>query len=299
VPWTHTHRSRWIDVGLPVHYLDFGGPADASIIVAVHGLGGSALNWLSIAPLLGARYRLMAPDLAGHGLTRARGRSTSVRANHALLHQFVTTITDQPVVLLGNSMGGMIALLEAGLHPETVAGLILLDPASPFLPGVPDPLVAAAFTGYTMPLVNRAVMVARRRLLGSETAVRTLLRFLCADPSRVAADVVAEHVEQARIRSAFPHADQEFLRAARSVVATASGLRRSSYRATIRTATAPALVIHGDKDRLIPVSASRALARQHPSWRLVVLPGVGHVPQLEAPSVTAEAMLTWLDEQTL
>ncbi len=164
---------------------------------------------------------------------------------------------------------------------------------------MPDPLVAAAFTGYAMPLVNRAIMVARRRFVSPETAVRTLLRLLCADPSRVAADVVAEHVEQARVRATFPHADQEFLQAIRSVVATASGLRRSSYRATIRAITAPALVIHGDKDRLIPVSASRTLAQQHPTWRLVVLPDVGHVPQLEAPEATARAMLRWLDEQSL
>jgi pimeloyl-ACP methyl ester carboxylesterase len=292
-------RSRWIDLGLPVHYLHFGGPAEAALLVAVHGLGGSALNWLSVAPLLASRYRLVAPDLAGHGLTRSNGRSTAVSANRVLLHQFIQSVTDQPVVLLGNSMGGMIALLEAGLCPDNVAGLVLLDPASPFLPSVPDPLVAAAFVGYATPVVNRAVMAARRRLLGSEASVRMLLRLLCVDPSRVAADVVAEHVELARIRNVFPHADQDFLRAARSVVATASGRRRSSYRATIRTVTAPVLVIHGEKDRLVPVSASRALVRQHPTWRLVVLPDIGHVPQLEAPGATAQAVLTWLDEQSL
>jgi pimeloyl-ACP methyl ester carboxylesterase len=290
---------RWIDLGLPVHYLDFGGPAEAALLVAVHGLGGSALNWLSVAPLLASRYRLVAPDLAGHGLTRSNGRSTAVPANRVLLHQFIQSVTNQPVVLLGNSMGGMIALLEAGLCPENVAGLVLLDPASPFLPSVPDPLVAAAFVGYATPVVNRAVMAARRRLLGSEASVRMLLRLLCVDPSRVAADVVAEHVELARVRNVFPQADQDFLRAARSVVATASGRRRSSYRATIRTVTAPVLVIHGEKDRLVPVSASRALVRQHPTWRLVVLPDIGHVPQLEAPGATAQAVLTWLDEQSL
>src|SRR5690349_14930790 len=132
VPGTNTYRSRWIDVGLPVHYLDFGGPADGSLLVAVHGLGGSALNWLSVAPLLTTRHRFIAPDLAGHGLTRSNGRSTAVRANRELLHRFVTSVTDRPVVLLGNSMGGMIALLEAGICPETVARLVLLDPASPF-----------------------------------------------------------------------------------------------------------------------------------------------------------------------
>jgi len=296
---TNTYRSSWIDAGLPTHYLDFGGPAGAPLLVAVHGLGGSALNWLAIAPLLTTRYRVVAPDLAGHGLTRANGRSTSVRANRALLHEFTQRVTTAPVVLLGNSMGGMIALLEASRYPGSVAGLILLDPASPFLPSVPHPLVAAAFAGYTTPVLNRAVMAARRRLVSPEAGVRAILRLCCADPSRVAPDVVAEHVEQARVRSVFPHADQEFLQAARSVVATASGLRGSPYRTAVRAIEAPALVVHGDKDRLIPVSASHALARQHPTWHLVVLTDVGHIPQLEAPRATARAVLTWLDEQSL
>ncbi|GAA2852690.1 alpha/beta fold hydrolase [Nonomuraea rubra] len=53
--------------------------------------------------------------------------------------------------------------------------------------------------------------------------------------------------------------------------------------------------MHGERDRLVPVAASRALARAHPSWQLVVLDGVGHTPQLEAPQETADAVLRWLD----
>ena len=81
---TATHRdtpaprfggeSRWTDLGGPVHYLDYGGPAGAPVIVAVHGLEGSAVNWSALAPLLTDRYRVLAPDLAGHGFTRSAGR---------------------------------------------------------------------------------------------------------------------------------------------------------------------------------------------------------------------------------
>jgi pimeloyl-ACP methyl ester carboxylesterase len=61
-------RSCWTDVDGPVHYLDFGGPARGPVIVGVHGLGGSAVNWSAIAPLLTGQYRFVAPDLAGFGL---------------------------------------------------------------------------------------------------------------------------------------------------------------------------------------------------------------------------------------
>src|SRR6266536_3374129 len=141
-------RSRWIDLDGPVHYLDFGGPASGPTIVGVHGLGGAALNWSAIAPLLSGRYRVLAPDLAGHGLTQSGGRATSVTANRALLHRFVETVPGSPVILMGNSMGGMISLLEASAAPEAVAGLVLIDPALPFVAARPDPLVAAMFAMY-------------------------------------------------------------------------------------------------------------------------------------------------------
>ena len=138
-----TMQSRWVDLGGPMHYIDFGGSADAPVIVCVHGLAGSALNWSAIAPLLTDRYRLLAPDLAGHGLTRSLGRGTSVAANQALLHRFIESVAASPVILMGNSMGGMVSLMEAGTSPGSVSALILVDPALPFVPVRPDPRVTA------------------------------------------------------------------------------------------------------------------------------------------------------------
>src|SRR5262249_599513 len=84
------HRfSQWAALAGPVHYLDFGGPADGPVLVCVHGLGGSAVNWSALAPLLTGTFRVLAPDLAGHGLTESAGRGTSVAANRALLHRFI------------------------------------------------------------------------------------------------------------------------------------------------------------------------------------------------------------------
>ncbi|MFG1949454.1 alpha/beta fold hydrolase [Nonomuraea sp. NPDC048826] len=282
--------SRWAELEDRIHYLDFGGPPDGPVVVAVHGLGGSALNWLAIAPWLTGEWRLLALDLAGHGLTRTRGRRAGVAANRLLLHRFVERVAGRPVILLGNSMGGMISLLEAAASPETVAGLVLLDAAASFGPALPDPLVASVFALYTMPWLGTVAM-ARRRALPAETAVGLVFRLCCADPSRVPADIVAEHVRLARHRAELEHADRDFLQAARSVVRTAAGM---PYRAAIRSVRAPTLLVHGDRDRLVPVAASHALARHHPSWRLVVMEGVGHVPQLEAPRETAAAVLRWL-----
>ena len=87
--------SRWADLGGPLHYLDFGGPAGGPLIVCVHGLGGSAANWVALAPLLTGGCRVVAPDLAGHGLTQSRGRGTGVAANRALLHRFLASVANE------------------------------------------------------------------------------------------------------------------------------------------------------------------------------------------------------------
>ena len=286
-------QSRWTDIDGPLHYLDSGGSPGAPVLVCVHGLGGSAQNWTAIAPLLASRFRLLAPDLAGHGLTRSQGRSTTVQANQRLLHRFIETVAGGPVLLMGNSMGGMISLLEAGEQPGWVRGLILVDPALPFVPSRPEPRVVALFALYATPGIGRAVAAGRRRL-SPETAVAGVLRLCCADPSKVPADVVGRHVDLARQRAGFTEASRDFAAAMRSVLATAGYLHGQAYQRQIGTVRCPVLLVHGAADRLVPVTAAAAAARAHPSWSVVILSGVGHVPQLEAPAECAAAIGRWL-----
>jgi pimeloyl-ACP methyl ester carboxylesterase len=276
-----------------VHYLDFGGPADGPVIVGVHGLGGAAVNWMAVAPLLTGGARLLAPDLAGHGLTRAGIRGTGVAANRMLLHRFIASVPPGPVLLMGNSMGGMIALLEAATAPAGVTGLILVDPALPVVPARPDPLVAAMFALYLTPGLGRAVM-ARRRRLTAEQFVASVLGLCCVDPTRVTADVVARHLKLADQRVTFAGAERDFTTALRSVVATASYPGRRAYRRQIGSITRPVLLIHGTGDRLVPIAVARAAARANPAWALAEIAGVGHVPQLEAPAETAGLITGWL-----
>ncbi len=80
-----------------------------------------------------------------------------------------------------------------------------------------------------------------------------------------------------------------------SLVTTLAWPRR--YLALIRRVQAPTLVVHGAADRLVPLAAVQALVRSRPEWTLRVLPGVGHVPQLEAPRRFVEVVSAWLDAQ--
>jgi pimeloyl-ACP methyl ester carboxylesterase len=286
-------ESRWVDLDGPLHYLDFGGPEGAPLMVCVHGLGGSAVNWSAFAPLLTDSYRVLAPDLAGHGLTQSHGRDTSVAANRMLLHRFVEAMANEPVVLVGNSMGGMISLLEATAAAQAVSSLVLIDPALPFVPARPHPLATALLALFATPGLGR-VMVTGRDRLPPEALVASTMSLCCADVSRIPADVRASHVAVARERAAFSGTDRDFAAAMRSVIVTASYFGGRHYRQGLRSIRCPVLLIHGDRDRLVPVGAARATARANPSWALIVLPGVGHAPQLEAPVDTAAVILRWL-----
>ncbi len=287
-------RSRWIDIDGPVRYLDFDGPRRAPTIVCVHGLGGSAMNWLSLAPLLTRSYRVLAVDLAGHGLTQSMGRGTDVAANRRLLHRFNAAVLEAPPIVMGNSMGAMIALLEASAAPDSVASLILVDPALPLVPSRPDPAVAAIFAATSVPVLGR-MLLNRFGNLAPEATVSAILSLCCADSSRVDPEVIAQHVEVARQRASFPDTGRAMASASRSVIATAGftgpGL---AYRRAVRSIRQPVLVLHGAKDRLVPVSAARSAVRASRSWSLVVLPDAGHVPHLEVPQECASAILGWL-----
>jgi len=285
--------SRWVDLGVPVHYVDHGGPADGPLLVLVHGLGGSLVNWAALAPLLTPTCRVLALDLIGFGHTQAGAHSTSVTANQQMLQRFLSRVAGGPVTLVGNSMGGMITILQAARHPESVTGLVLIDPALPVKVGQqPDALVSAGFGMYAVPHLGRAMLRARRRVRSPEQLAMDILRLCCVDPSRLPPDVLEQHLEMARARRAYPDLDEHFLGAARSLMSMLA--RRSSFLAAMKGIRVPVLLLHGEKDRLVTIGASRAVAGANPSWRFEVAQDVGHVPQLEVPDWTAGRILDWL-----
>jgi pimeloyl-ACP methyl ester carboxylesterase len=290
--------SLWADLDGPVHYVDFGGPADGPLVVCVHGLGGSHANWLAIAPDLARTHRVLALDLGGFGLTRGGARGTSVAANSRLLHRFLTEVAGGPAILLGNSMGGLVAALEAARYPGDVTGLVMLDPALPIdlrsRSQRPEPLVVAGFGLYLAPGLGALFQRGRRAVRTPEQVAQDILRFCSADPRRVPADVLAAHIELAHRREAYTEMDAEFVAAARSLLLSLRG-RRQVLR-TLSGIRCPVLLLHGSADRLIPVEAARQVAAANPAWRFVEVPGVGHVPMLEDPAFTLDVLLPWLAE---
>src|SRR5260370_38189818 len=128
----------------------------------------------------------------------------------------------------------MIAVIEAGAAPETVAGLILVAPALPFQPVRPDPLVTAVFALSTAPVLG-PLLARQRRLLPLESMVASTLALCCVDPTRVPPDIVALHIEVAKHRAAMSGHGKDFAHAARSGIETAGFRAAPPYAPGIRT----------------------------------------------------------------
>ena len=287
-------ESRTISLDGPVHYVEWDGPADGPTFVCVHGLGGSHVNWLSVAPGLAKRGRVLAPDLAGFGRTPPEGRRSTIGANRRLLHRFIEATGAAPAILIGNSMGGAISAIEAADEPESVAGLVLVDAAIPrALNTGADPVVAAVFATYLVPGVGERFMKTRQKNLGPERLVEETMKLCCVDPSRVDPAVIAAHVSLGRERLGMPWANKAFLEAARSLLRRLA--RRERFLATLHRISCPTLMLQGEKDRLVPLAAARAIAGMRPDWTLQVFDDIGHVPQLEDPALWLAAVEVWLE----
>ena len=286
-----THVSATVDVGGPVHYVDYGGPADAPLIVAVHGLGGSHLNWAAVAPHLVDDSRLVAVDLLGHGRTPAAGRRPDVAGHVELVTGFLDRVADRPVVLMGNSLGGLVAALTAASAPDRVSGLVLVDPALPTERlGLVHPRVVANFVVCSVPGVGERFLTARRNRTTAERTVRRVLAATCVDPSRVPSDVVEAHI---RLTAAVDRteADRAYLASARSLGRIMA--RSGSTVVRLDSLDVPVLHLHGARDLLVPLGAARRMAEGRDDWQLEVARDIGHAPMLETPVWTGLRIAEW------
>lgn len=298
-------RRSWLTV--PVRHLDRGssdvevhtatwdGPCAGPAFVCVHGLGGSHVNWSLLAPLLARHGSVHAPDLAGFGLTPPAGRRATIEDNLDLLAGFVRTVAPQrPVVLVGNSMGGLLSLLLAARRPRLVAGAVLVAPASPRPLNAPlDRSVLTNFALMAVPGVGERYLQRRQRRVTPEEQVRETMLLCAADPQALDAGALAEHVEMARRRRQLPYAQAALLQAARSLLLL-TGPRAGELWQAVADVQAPMLLLHGGRDRLITAAGIAAVARRRPDWMSVTYDDLGHVPMLEAPERVADDIERWL-----
>jgi pimeloyl-ACP methyl ester carboxylesterase len=237
-------------------------------VLLLHGIGCSLEDFDEQVELLSGRYRCWAVDLAGFGGSDPLPVENTVARLAAFVAAFAGAVgIVEPAHVVGNSLGGAVALQFAVDHPDRVRSLALADPAG-F-----GREVTVALRLITVPFL------ARRLLEPSAAASRRTLRAVFHDRDLV----TAERVARAEALSRRPHAARVMRGTARSL-GTPLGVRRRWRRTLLRgaaVAPVPTLVVWGAEDRILPATHLDAARRALPHARTHLFPATGHMPQIE------------------
>jgi pimeloyl-ACP methyl ester carboxylesterase len=296
--WPPGSAWRTAELGATVRITEYGGPSEAPPVLCLHGLGGSALNFGLVAPLLATGRRVVVPDLLGHGSSGAPApRDGSVEAQLRMIGRLVDRDIGRPVVLVGHSMGGVLAMLHAVRAPGTVERLVLMDPPVPNVTRWRrDPRLTAKLALLRCPGINATVA---RQVTGMspEHLVQRQLTEATPHVDRIPAAAVEATVAETRAtrgRDGGRAAQRAQFQAIVDVVALLA--RPAAWRGQVAKIAAPTLWLQGEDDPLARTHAARVLAATRPDWTFLTRVGVGHLPHLEDPAWTAESIETWLTQ---
>jgi pimeloyl-ACP methyl ester carboxylesterase len=248
------HRRMITLNGHRIAYRDAGA---GEVLLLVHGLGGSSSSWAEVIPKLSGKYRVIAPDLLGHGRSDKPRGEYSPAVFAGLLRDLLDALGIDKATVVGHSLGGGVAMTFASQHRNYCRRLVLLNSGG-FGSEVSVLLrmLSVRGTGFVLPLIAavRAVWT------GGASTVREVV------PSR----------DDRRV----------FLRTLRSVV-NLRGQAASALACLHFFADLPTQIIGGENDQVIPVAHAHAAHTALPGSRLDIIPGAGHDPQMQRPEIVA------------
>jgi len=276
-PTRHMSDIRFVELnGHLVAYRDAGDPV-AEPLLLIHGVGGSSLAWVPLFEHLSAKYRVIAPDLLGHGQSDKPRADYSLGAFAVWLRDFLDALDIPAATLVGHSLGGGIALQLVHQHRQYCRRLVLVNSGG-------------LGSDVSMPL--RLLSTPGAELLLPVIASRPAVFLGHGVLSLLTAGGLAESPRsQERWRKYFALADplgrHAFVRTLRSVVDLRGQTVSALDRLPNLVRDVPTLIIAGARDPVIPASHARAAHAALPGSRLEIIDEAGHHPMLDCPATLA------------
>ena len=247
-------------------------------LLLIHGMGGSSATWKAVLPELSKRYRVVAPDLLGHGQSAKPRADYSLGAFAAWLRDLLDALGISRATVVGHSLGGGVAMQFIYQHRDYCERLVLISSGGlgPDLSWILR-ILSAPGAELVLPVVAPRPVVNIGNKLGSWLT---------------SAGIHSPHAGE--IWNAYSSLSdgqtrQAFLRTLRSVV-DYRGQAVSAINKLHLSSGLPILLIWGDQDRIIPVAHGYATHAAVPGSRLEVLPGVGHFPHVESPTAVVQIL---------
>lgn len=255
--------------GSPVSYAERG---DGDVLLCVHGWIGSGALWERMLPGLSERFRVIAPDLPGHGDSgMPAGFSFTYPGFSRFLDGLLDALALPSVHLVGHSMGGSISLHYAGLYPHRVRKLVLID----------TPSRSAALTWPAhLPFLEWGLGLVHP--YWGPHIVAPMIKSSVRHPERLPRPWLQRAVGQgSKLRR-------------RALLETTHLVRDFDLLPVLKRIEAPALVIHGDSDGSVKLSEALRLRDTLPDARLFVVPDCGHCPNYEYPELVSGLVTDFL-----
>ena len=242
-------------------------------LLMLHGFGATLDNWALVAKFLTPHFRVVAPDLPGFGdSSRLARKRYTLDDQLARIEEFARSVGLSRFHLAGNSMGGYLAAHYAARHPEQVQSLWLLAPAG-VMSAQESELQQMLARGENPLLVNNPADFGRIIDMCFVKAPYTPGAFMKALAKRSMAS-----------REFHAKVFEELFSTAAPFEEALPGL------------ATPSLITWGDQDRLLHVSGAKILQGLLPNGVLDVMPGIGHIPMVEAPEASARAFLRFAEQ---
>ena len=270
----HSEHSCFIDVdGVRVHYQD-AGDVNAPAIVLIHGFASSTLVWSKVfLKLAAAGYRVIAPDMLGHGYSaKPRTGEYTIAGQAKLILRLLDSLGISRATFVGSSYGGAVAATCALDYPERVEKLILVGAVNNN-----RPLAFALMRLFGSPVFGDVVSPL---LIGSRRLLRRRMKQVYDRHSWVLDErrVDARHLP---LRAAGTH---------RAIIRTVRGWDAERISREAHLIKQPVLLLWGETDREIPVADGERLHAEIPGSRLIVFRSCGHLPHEEYPEAFLEVV---------
>ncbi len=248
-------------------------------LLLIHGMAGSSATWRAVLPQLSKKYRVVAPDLFGHGESAKPRGDYSLGAFAVSLRDLLDELGITRATVVGHSLGGGVAMQFIYQHRDYCERLVL---------------ISSGGLGPELSFTLRMLSAPGVELVLPVVASRPVLNVANKLGSWLTSAGVHSPSESAEIWNAYSSLSdgqtrQAFLRALRSVV-DYRGQAVSAINRLHLGSGLPILLIWGDQDRIIPVAHGYAAHDAVPGSRLEVLAGVGHFPQVESPTAVVEIL---------
>jgi pimeloyl-ACP methyl ester carboxylesterase len=257
------------------------GQGEPLLLLHGGGIDSAQLSWAEAIGPFSEQYRVYAPDWPGYGQSDPTGgEAYGIEQLVDILHQIIDTLALPPVILIGISMGGGAALGYALEYPERVAKLVLVDSYGLCAHA---PFHRLSYWATRMPAISRWSYGLMRR---SRRLTRWGMRSIFAGP--VPEAVVEDTLEALQLA----HVGEPFIAFQRSELLP--DRLRTCYEDRLEELQMPVLLIHGDRDLLVPLSAAQEAAQRIPNARLAVMEQTGHWPPRERPEQFNRIVLEFL-----